>query len=151
MQNTSLERNPDFICLPDDVRLPLLEAARAFERRVGRSVGDPEDALLAHHAIELDRCRLVADETRDGRRLLILEATGDLARGPLLPELPEREGKAAAYSALGHGFKVIGHELGVSVPTVSRLLARARRTLGLSSHAALVAMAHARARERVGG
>lgn len=151
MPSTSLERQPGLAALPDDVRAALIAAARAFDRLRPFEESDPEQTLLVHHAIELGRHVVLGEEEHDGRRLLVMEIAFGLTHGPLLPELTPREARAVAHAALGHGFKLIAHELGVSVPTVSRILANARRRLAVETHVAMMAMVHARARERVGG
>jgi DNA-binding NarL/FixJ family response regulator len=76
--------------------------------------------------------RLVVEQHRDenGRRYLHVRAPK--ADRCSSQELTERERLVLSYRAYGQGLKKIAFELGVSVPTVARILASARAKLGLN-------------------
>ncbi len=76
-------------------------------------------------------------EDENGRRYLYLQPA---PQGAPAVALTERERLVVSYRAYGQSLKRIAFELGVSVPTVTRLLAGARRKLGLHSDLQLPAV-----------
>jgi DNA-binding CsgD family transcriptional regulator len=85
-------------------------------------------------------------EDRGGRRYLYLRAP-QVSQGAL-QALSDRERQVVSYRAYGQSLKRIGLELGLSVPTVGRTLARARSKLGLVSDVELPAVFGAALRAR---
>ena len=91
--------------------------------------------------------RLVVVRHRDdsGRRYLYVQAPRDRRDAD---DLSEREHQVVSHRVDGQGLKRIAVELGVSVPTITRCLARALRKLGLSSEMELPAVFGAGLRDR---
>ena len=69
----------------------------------------------------------------DGKRLLL--ACRNEPRTAPLRGLTSREQSVMEYAALGHQFKYIAHELGLSLGAVSIIVDRVLRKLGLESRA----------------
>lgn len=85
----------------------------------------------------------------DGRRYLYVQLA---ARPPGEAELlTERERLVVGYRACGQGLKRIALELGVSVPTITRCLARALNKLGLKNDMQLPAVFGVGLRDRSRG
>src|SRR5882724_7742893 len=100
--------------------------------------GTPSDARKARapsadklwRDIVSGRLVVLRHKDENGRRYLYVQAARD---GQNAVDLTERERQVVSYRAYGQGLKRIAYELGVSVPTVTRCLARALQKLGLSS------------------
>jgi DNA-binding CsgD family transcriptional regulator len=77
-------------------------------------------------------------EDVEGRRYLYVQAPAPASGKP--QDLTERERLVVGFRACGQGLKRIAFELGVSVPTVTRCLARALDKLGLKNDMQLPAV-----------
>ncbi|MCA9719766.1 MAG: helix-turn-helix transcriptional regulator [Myxococcales bacterium] len=118
----------------------LRAAAIAVDRaraREGRA--DAEASLDAWQALVSGRWTVVEHFDSDGRRFLVAVVNPPELRVPLA--LEPREALVAQYAALGHTQKFIAYELGLHESTVSRLLKRALKHLGLERRADLAALA----------
>jgi DNA-binding CsgD family transcriptional regulator len=113
----------------------LTDAVRNVERARTRKA-DPDERLALWTALVDGRWSIVESTERDGKRTLLACKNEPRAAG--LRKLSGREKSVAGYAALGHPFKYIAYELGISVPTVSACLKRALRKLGLASRAELI-------------
>jgi DNA-binding CsgD family transcriptional regulator len=119
------------------------DALRAAVRRIdsartrsGRS--DVETALASWEGLVSGRWSLVDRFEADGRRYVVARRNDPNVRDPR--GLERREAQVAEYLALGHSEKQISYSLGLSAPSVSRLLRGAMRKLGLRSLAELAAL-----------
>ncbi len=126
-----------------EARAALASAAATIDRLRG-AIGkrDPERALDRWRALVDARWSLVDHFERDGKRYVIAHRN-DPAIAPFAL-LSRRERQVVAIASLGHANKMIGYELGISASTVSVLLGRAARKLGVQSRAALVDAYNAR-------
>lgn len=95
------------------------------------------------------RLRVLRHRDENGRRYLYLQAATQAAGEP--HDLTERERLVVGYRAYGQGLKHIAFELGVSVPTVTRCLARALGKLGLKNDMQLPALFGVGLRDRQRG
>jgi DNA-binding NarL/FixJ family response regulator len=95
------------------------------------------------------RLQVLRHQDQDGRRYLYVQAAAP-ATGKHR-DLTERERLVVGYRAYGQGLKRIAFELGVSVPTVTRCLARALGKLGLKNDMQLPALFGVGLRERQRG
>lgn len=68
----------------------------------------------------------------------LLLAQENRVSGPTKRALTRREEQVVACAAMGHSNKLIAYDLGLSTGTVSVLLGRAARKLGVSGRVALV-------------
>jgi DNA-binding CsgD family transcriptional regulator len=110
----------------------LREAARAITRaRTHTRRRDADDALNEWQSLIDGKWTLIDHFDTDGRRFLV--ARRNAPGGDRHTALSPDEARAAGFRAMGHSLKLIGYELGFSVPTVSRLLRNAARKLGLQS------------------
>jgi DNA-binding NarL/FixJ family response regulator len=91
------------------------------------------------------RLVVVRHQDENGRRYLHVQAPRDRRDADALSE---REHQVVSHRVDGQGLKRIAAELGVSVPTVTRCLARALRKLGLRSEMDLPAVFGAGLRDR---
>lgn len=123
-------------------RHALRDAAIAIDRVRTRRGRLDEDALRRWKAVVAGRWTLVDSFERDGRRYLL--ARPNVPTRPTEANLSPREAQAVHAAALGHPDKLIAYELGTSTSTVSNLLARARRKLGLRNRVELVHWARQR-------
>jgi DNA-binding CsgD family transcriptional regulator len=112
-------------------RLVAIDRARA---RMGQ---DPEAALEAWRALLDGRYSLFDRFESDGRRYVIASVNRPEVTDPR--GLTEAEAIVAMWAARGHSEKLIAYELGVAPGTVSSLLVRAYRKLGVQSRTQLVA------------
>jgi DNA-binding NarL/FixJ family response regulator len=107
----------------------------------GGLIGAAERAPNAEQVwrdIVAGRLLVVRHHDANGRRYLYVRAAArppDEAR-----DLTERERLVIGFRAYGQGLKRIAFELGVSVPTVTRCLARALAKLGLKNDMELPAV-----------
>lgn len=113
----------------------LTDAVRNVERARTRKAS-PDERLALWTALVDGRWSIVESTERDGKRTLLACKNEPRAAG--LRKLSGREKSVTGYAALGHPYKYIAYELGISVPTVAACLARALRKLGLASRADLI-------------
>ena len=126
-------------------RRALRDAAIAIDRvRTRQGRRDPDHALEKWRTLVAGRWTLVDSFERDGRRYILARPNAPTRAAE--PQLSPREAQAVHAAALGHPDKLIAYELGTAPSTVSNLLARARRKLGLRNRVELVHWA----RERLG-
>lgn len=109
----------------------------AIDRARARLEDDPEAALEAWRALLDGRYSLFDRFESDGRRYVIASVNRPEITDPR--GLTEAEAIVAQWAARGHSEKLIAYELGVAPGTVSSLLVRAYRKLGVRSRAELVA------------
>lgn len=119
--------------------LPLL---RERVLRVDRARGklrrtDPDDALQSWHALLRGEYSTIDRFESDQRRYVVAFVNEPSLTDPR--GLTTAEGAVAAWATRGHSEKVIAYELGLAPGTVSALLSRAYRKLGVDSRAALIA------------
>ncbi|HVY31315.1 MAG TPA: LuxR C-terminal-related transcriptional regulator [Polyangiaceae bacterium] len=95
------------------------------------------------------RLQVLRHQDQNGRRYLYVQAASPKAGKER--DLTERERLVVGYRAYGQGLKRIAFELGVSVPTVTRCLARALGKLGLKNDMQLPALFGVGLRERQRG
>lgn len=93
-------------------------------------------AIRAWQGVLSGRLRVVDWYDREGRRYILTQPNPEPATAPLAP----RERRVLALRARGSALKVIAYELGVSMSTAARDLARAMGQLGLESSTDLVAV-----------
>lgn len=121
-------------------REALRTAARAVDRARGRlRERAPDEALELWRGLVAGRWTLLDRFDSDGRRFLV--ARQNPPDVPPLRPLSERERRVASYAAMGHSNKQIAYELGLATSTVSTVLARALRKLGLRRRTDLTAFA----------
>lgn len=119
--------------------LPLLrERVLAVDRARGKQArSDPDRALASWQALLRGEYSTIDRFESDQRRYVVA-----FVNEPSLVDprgLTTAEGAVAAWAARGHSEKVIAYELGLAQGTVSALLARAYKKLGIATRAALVA------------
>ncbi|MBX3230880.1 MAG: helix-turn-helix transcriptional regulator [Labilithrix sp.] len=112
-------------------RVQQIDRARGEMRRA-----DPERALSSWEALLSGRYSLVDRFESDQRRYVVAYVNEP---GVVDPRgLTDAEAVVAGWAARGHSEKLIAYELGVAIGTVSGLLARAYRKLGVRSRGELV-------------
>lgn len=135
---------------PHETSLSILrERVLAVDRARGRlRRTDPERALASWHALLRGQYSTVDRFESDQRRYVVAYVNEPSLLDPR--GLTSAESAVAAWAARGHPEKVIAYELGLAQGTVSALLSRAYRKLGVRSRAALIARLEAPTRiERV--
>lgn len=124
---------------PHESALPLLrERVLAVDRARGRlRRTDPDRALSSWQALLRGQYSTIDRFESDQRRYVLAFVNEPSLLDPR--GLTSAESAVAAWAARGHPEKVIAYELGIAQGTVSALLSRAYRKLGVRSRAALVA------------
>lgn len=116
----------------------LRERVLAVDRARGRvRRTDPDRALSSWQALLRGRYSTIDRFESDQRRYVLAFVNEPSLIDPR--GLTTAESAVAAWAARGHPEKVIAYELGLAQGTVSALLSRAYRKLGVRSRAALVA------------
>jgi DNA-binding CsgD family transcriptional regulator len=113
----------------------LVSAVQRLEHARRRSAS-PEERLATWTALVDGRWSILETSESDGKRLLLAMKNEPRTFG--MRALTKREKSVVAYVALGHSYKYIGYELGISAPTVSATVTRALRKLGIASRAELI-------------
>jgi hypothetical protein len=90
---------------------------------------DGENAVASWRALVAGRWRLV-DQFENGGRHILIAVRND---AEVAPRVGQRTQQVLARRALGYSLKVIADELGLSIATVSRELARGSTALGAST------------------
>lgn len=93
-------------------------------------------ALASWRVLVRNRWTLVDSFTEGSKRYIVARANAPADAGHAL--LTEREQQVVSLVAMGHDYKLIAYELGISHSTVRVLLARARAKLGASDRRDLV-------------
>jgi DNA-binding CsgD family transcriptional regulator len=115
----------------------LAGAAKAIDRARGKLRRlDPEAASALWRTMVQGEWSLVDWYDHDGKRFLLAHENRVPPR--VTPTLTLREEQIVACAAMGHSNKLIAYDLGVSTGSVSVILARAAKKLGVSSRVALV-------------
>ena len=115
----------------------LAGAAKAIDRARGKLRRlDPDAAAALWRTMVCGEWSLVDWYDHDGKRFLL--AQENRIPGPTKRALTRREEQVVACAAMGHSNKLIAYDLGLSTGTVSVLLGRAARKLGVSGRVALV-------------
>lgn len=123
-------------------RQVLREAALAIDRSRGRLRSrEPERAVEEWKGLVAGRWTLLDHFENDGRRYVL--ARRNEPGGSPLEKLTPRERQIVGYLALGHAYKLIAYELGISASTVGALVWRAARKLGAASRDELLRIAAA--------
>lgn len=118
-----------------------MDRARGKLRRV-----DPDEASSLWRALVRGEWSLVEWFDHDGKRFLLAQSHAVPVAGR--KALTKREREVVACAAMGHSNKLIAYDLGLSTGTVSVLLTRAAKKLGVSGRVALIrAFRDARGRE----
>jgi len=124
-----------------DARDDLSSAAKDIDRARGKMRRlDPEHAAALWRAMVRGEWSLVDWIDHDGKRFLLAHEN----RIPSPPSasdrrpLTDREQQVVACAAMGHSNKLIAYDLGLSTGTVSVILARAAKKLGVSGRVALI-------------
>lgn len=117
----------------------LREHVRAWVRQgAGGERGTPGDAVLASWSALVDgRYSLVDRFESDGRHFLVAHENPPNVRDPR--GLTKAEAAVAAFVRRGHPLKLVAYELGLSIGTVSGLLARVFAKLGVRTRGELSA------------
>lgn len=124
------------------MRTQLKEAAQAIDYARGEARrGRPDEALELWRALVRGTYSLVDKVDSDGRRFLLARRNSPQNSAPT--GLSPRERQVVHYVALGHANQLIAYELGLAESTISTLLSRALRKLGLESRNALIELVHA--------
>lgn len=123
-------------------RLALRDAVCRLERvRAARTDGQVDDALRLWQQLGSGNWSIVDAFDSGGRRYLVaLPNDEPPPRCPLSP----REDEVVRGVVQGLSNKAIAWELGLSTPTVSTLISRAYRKLGVTSRAGLIRLVRAR-------
>ena len=130
-------------------RQHLTASAKGMDRARGKLRRlDPEEASSLWRAMVRGQWSLVDWVDHDGKRF-ILAQDNPVRSAPSRP-LSEREEQVVACAAMGHSNKLIAYDLGLSPSTVSVLLGRAARKLGVGSRVALIRAVRERSEERDG-
>lgn len=118
-------------------RADLATAAKSMDRARGklRKI-DPEAASALWQAMVRGQWSLVDWVDHDGKRFL-LAYDNPIETAPQ-QGLTERERQVVACAAMGHSNKLIAYDLGLSTGSVSAILSRAAKKLGVSSRIALI-------------
>jgi DNA-binding CsgD family transcriptional regulator len=120
-------------------RAALGEAARAMDKARGKMRrAEPEEALALWRGLVAGQWSLVEQIDSDGRRYLF--ARRNAPEVCAWRDLTERERQVLAYSAEGHGHKMIGYELGIGLSTVAAHLKSAARKVGAKTRVEVVRM-----------
>lgn len=115
----------------------LSSAAKAIDRARGKLRRlDPESATALWRTMVRGEWSLVDWYDHDGKRFLLAQENKIPSRSK--KALTVREEQVVACAAMGHSNKLIAYDLGISIGSVSVLLGRAARKLGVSSRVALV-------------
>jgi DNA-binding CsgD family transcriptional regulator len=118
-------------------RVDLADAAKAMDRARGKLRRlDPEEASSLWRAMVCGEWSLADWFDHDGKRFVVAHDNRVASAAPAA--LTSREQQVAACAAMGHSNKLIAYDLGLSQGTVSVLLHRAARKLGVSSRTALI-------------
>jgi DNA-binding CsgD family transcriptional regulator len=120
-----------------ECRAALRYAARAIDRARAKRKIAPDDAVTTWRALTEGQWSLVDRFESDGRHFLV--ARRNVPHRGSRARLTEREACVVALAALGRTNKLIAYELGISVGTVSTLLTRVARKLGVRSRTQLIA------------
>ncbi|MFO0669008.1 MAG: LuxR C-terminal-related transcriptional regulator [Polyangiaceae bacterium] len=112
-------------------RVVAVDRVRGAMRRT-----DPERALVAWRALLAGRYSTLDRFDTDGRRYVVAYQNAPNVLDPR--GLSAQEAIVASWAARGHPDKVIAYELGIAAGTVSALLARAYKKLGVRTRAELV-------------
>jgi len=118
-------------------RADLATAAKSMDRARGKLRRiDPEAASALWQAMVCGEWSLVDWFDHDGKRFLL--AHDNRIETAPRRDLTERERQVVACAAMGHANKLIAYDLGLSTGSVSIVLSRAAKKLGVSSRVALI-------------
>lgn len=118
-------------------REDLATAAQDMDRARGRMRRlDPDAACALWRAMVRGEWSLVDWVDHDGKRFLL--AHDNRVPVSVRKPLTDREEQVVSCAAMGHANKLIAYDLGLSTGTVSVLLARAAKKLGVSGRVALI-------------
>ncbi len=118
-------------------REELARAAQDIDRARGKLRRlDPDSASALWRAMVSGEWSLVDWLDHDGKRFLL--AQSNLVAVSDRKPLTEREQQVVACAAMGHSNKLIAYDLGLSPGTVSVILMRAAKKLGVSGRVALI-------------
>jgi DNA-binding CsgD family transcriptional regulator len=116
-------------------RTKLADAARRVDRARTRKAS-PEERVALWTALVEGRWSIVESAESDGKRMLL--ACRNEPRTAPMGRLSSRQRSVVSYAVLGHSYKYIGYELGVSIATVAADLREAMRKLGMKSRVELI-------------
>lgn len=120
----------------EPAREALRRAARAVDRaRSELRRRDADEAMALWQGLVSGQWTLVDHFDSDGRRYVVAVRNVPETRGS--PGLSELERCVLGYVALGHPYKLVAYELGVSVSTVSAAVAAICKKLGVAGRVEL--------------
>lgn len=121
-------------------REELAGAAKDMDRARGKMRRlDPDAASQLWRTMVRGEWSLVDWFDHDGKRFLLAQENRvPVATTATTKSLSERERQVVACAAMGHSNKLIAYDLGLSTGTVSVLLARAAKKLGVTDRVALI-------------
>jgi DNA-binding CsgD family transcriptional regulator len=115
----------------------LASAAKDIDRARGRMRKlDPEAACALWRTMVRGEWSLIDWLDHDGKRFLLAQDNRIVGEEP--KALTAREQQVVACAAMGHSNKLIAYDLGLSTGTVSVILGRAAKKLGVSGRVALI-------------
>ena len=121
----------------EPAREALRDAVLGIERARRALRARPDHVLASWRALVRGRWSLVDTFAEGSRHYVVARANAASAVGPAV--LTERERQILSLLALGHDYKLIAYELGVSHSTVGVVVARAGERLGATTRAELIA------------
>jgi DNA-binding CsgD family transcriptional regulator len=116
-------------------RATLADAVKRIDRARTRKA-TPEERIRLWTALLEGRWSIVESSERDGKRVLL--ACRNEPRTLPVRQLTARQRSVVSYAAVGHSYKYIAYELGISVTGVATELRAAMRKLGIRSRAELI-------------
>lgn len=123
----------------EPAREALRRAVRAIDRaRSDLRRSDPDQSMELWQGLVSGQWTLVDHFDSDGRRFVVAVKNAPETRPS--SGLTELERCVLGYAALGHTYKLIAYELGVSVSTVSSAVSRICQRLGVAGRVELVSL-----------
>ncbi|HEX8795209.1 MAG TPA: LuxR C-terminal-related transcriptional regulator [Polyangiaceae bacterium] len=116
-------------------RATLADAVRRMDRARTRKA-TPEERVRLWTALLEGRWSIVESSERDGKRMLLACRNEPRVLG--LRKLTARQRSVVSYATLGHTYKYISYELGISITVVATELRAAMRKLGIRTRAELI-------------
>ncbi|HEX8795210.1 MAG TPA: helix-turn-helix transcriptional regulator [Polyangiaceae bacterium] len=116
-------------------RATLADAVRRMDRARTRRA-TPEERVRLWTALLEGRWSIVESTERDGKRMILACRNEPRVLG--MRKLTARQRSITSYAALGHTYKYISYELGISITVVATELRAAMRKLGIRNRGELI-------------